>query len=133
MRSPLYEAGLFKDEIRELSRLAGLSTWDEPASPCLSSRIPYGEKVTMDKLRMIEEGEKALKKMGARHVRLRHHGTDLARLEVGPDEMKRFADPEFRKAVSDRLKKIGYAYVSLDLEGYRSGSLNEALGMRPGC
>ena len=95
MRSPLDEVGLTKEEIRELSRAAGLPTWDEPASACLSSRIPYHSEVTDEKLRMIERAEAALREMGFRVCRVRHHDT-LARLEIGPDEMARALEPEVR-------------------------------------
>jgi pyridinium-3,5-biscarboxylic acid mononucleotide sulfurtransferase len=130
VRSPLDEAGLTKDEIRELSRRAGLPTWDEPASACLSSRIPYFSEVTDEKLRMIESAEAVLRDMGFRICRVRHHDT-IARLELGPDEMARATDPATAAAIDQALRDIGYAHVTIDLRGYRLGSLNEALRLRP--
>ena len=130
VRSPLDEANLRKVEIRELSRLAGLPTWDEPASACLSSRIPYHSEVTDEKLRMIERAEQALRALGFRVCRVRHHN-ELARLEIGPGEMARALEPEVGTAIVRELKAIGYRYVSLDLQGYRTGSLNEGLLLRP--
>ncbi|MFN2446282.1 MAG: ATP-dependent sacrificial sulfur transferase LarE [Vicinamibacterales bacterium] len=128
--SPLDAANLTKDEIRLLSRQQGLPTWDEPASACLSSRIPYGSEVTDEKLRMIERAEAVLFDLGFRVCRVRHHDT-LARLELGPAEMMRALDPDVRAQIVRELKAIGYRYVSLDLQGYRLGSLNEALLLRP--
>ncbi len=130
VRSPLDEANLGKDEIRELSRRAGLPTWDEPASACLSSRIPYHAEVTDEKLRMIERAEEALRALGFRVCRVRHHD-ELARIEIGPDEMARALQPEVGAAMVRELKAIGYRWVSLDLQGYRTGSLNEGLRLRP--
>ena len=130
VRSPLDEANLRKVEIRELSRLAGLPTWDEPASACLSSRIPYHSEVTDEKLRMIERAEQALRALGFRVCRVRHHN-ELARLEIGPGEMARALEPEVGTAIVRELKAIRYRYVSLDLQGYRTGSLNEGLLLRP--
>jgi uncharacterized protein len=130
VRSPLDEAGLTKADVRELSRRYGLPTWDEPASACLSSRIPYHSDVTVEKLRMIEQAEDVLHSLGFRHCRVRHHG-DVARIELAPADMSRALDPERRDALVHDLKAIGYRYVSLDLEGYRTGSLNEVLRLRP--
>ena len=130
VRSPLEEANLGKDEIRELSRRAGLPTWDEPASACLSSRIPYHTEVTDAKLRTIERAEQALHALGFRVCRVRHHD-ELARIEIGRDEMARALEPEIGAAIVRELKAIGYHYVSLDLQGYRTGSLNEGLLLRP--
>jgi uncharacterized protein len=129
VRSPLDEVGLTKAEIRELSRLAGLPTWDEPASACLSSRIPYFSEVTDEKLRMIERAETALRELGFRVCRVRHHDT-IARLELGRDEMARAFDPEIAAAIDRELRAIGYAHVTVDLRGYRLGSLNDALRLR---
>jgi uncharacterized protein len=137
--SPLDTVGLTKAEIRDLSRRAGLPTWDEPASACLSSRIPYFTEVTDDRLRMIERAETALRDFGFRVLRVRHHvqpGADgvegaLARLEIGRDEMARAIEPEMAAAIDRALRGIGYAQVTLDLRGYRLGSLNEALRLRP--
>ncbi|MGH9385608.1 MAG: ATP-dependent sacrificial sulfur transferase LarE [Vicinamibacterales bacterium] len=130
VRSPLDEAGLTKIEIRELSRLQGIETWDEPASACLSSRIPYGHEVTDEKLRQIERAEAVLRDLGFRVFRVRHHD-DVARLEIARDEMTRALDPAVNASLVSALKEIGYQFVSLDLQGYRLGSLNEALRLRP--
>ena len=130
VRSPLDEVNLTKAAIRELSRRAGLPTWDEPASACLSSRIPYHSEVTDEKLRTIERAEDALRTLGFRIFRVRHHG-DLARLEIARSEMPRALDPDVAAAMVRALKDVGYKYVSLDLQGYRMGSLNEALFLRP--
>jgi pyridinium-3,5-biscarboxylic acid mononucleotide sulfurtransferase len=129
VRSPLDEVGLQKDEIRELSHRAGLPTWDEPASACLSSRIPYHSEVTDEKLRTIERAEQALRALGFRVFRVRHHDT-LARLEIARGEMARALDPEIADAIVRQLKAVGYRYVSLDLQGYRTGSLNEGIVLR---
>lgn len=126
VRAPLQEAGLTKAEIRALSRAAGLPTWDLPASPCLASRLVYGLEVTPRRLRQIEEAEarlKALTRWSA--LRVRHHG-DLARLEVGADDLSRLVDPELRRRVRDTLREVGFARTCLDLEGYRRGALNES-------
>jgi uncharacterized protein len=128
--SPLDAADLSKGEIRELSREAGLPTWDEPASACLSSRIPYHSDVTDEKLRMIERGEQALRALGFRVCRVRHHD-DLARVEIGRDELARAHDPAMAEQIVAQLKAVGYRYVTLDLQGYRTGSLNEGLLLRP--
>jgi uncharacterized protein len=130
VRSPLDEVDLGKDEIRELSRQAGLPTWDEPASACLSSRIPYHSEVTVEKLRMIEAAEDAVRALGFRVYRVRHHD-DVARIEIGRDEMARALDPEIGAAMVRALKALGYRYVTLDLQGYRTGSLNEGLLLQP--
>lgn len=128
--SPLDDAGLSKAEIRELSRLAGLPTWDEPASACLSSRIPYDSEVTPEKLRQIEVAEDALRRLGFRVCRVRHHDA-VARLELGRDEMARALDPEIGAAIVRELKAAGYQFVTLDLQGYRLGSFNEPLRLVP--
>ena len=130
VRSPLDEADLTKGEIRELARRAGLPTWDEPASACLSSRIPYFTEVTEEKLRMIERAETVLRDLGFRICRVRHHDT-IARLELGPDEMQRATDPGVGGTIDRELRAIGYAHVTIDLRGYRLGSLNDALRLRP--
>jgi uncharacterized protein len=127
--SPLDEADLSKSEIRELSRRAGVPIWDEPASACLSSRIPYHEIVTVEKLRSIEDAETALRGLGFRQCRVRHHG-DVARVELAPSEMARALDPEVREALVRELKAAGFRYIALDLQGYRTGSLNEGLPLR---
>ncbi len=130
VRSPLDEAGLTKADIRELSRVAGLPTWDEPASACLSSRIPYASEVTVDKLQMIERAEDAVRDLGFRVCRVRHHDS-LARIEVGVDELSRAFEPEIRDALVARLRALGYQHVTLDLRGYRLGSLNEGVRLQP--
>src|SRR5262245_48444638 len=130
VRSPLDEVDLGKEEIRALSRQAGLPTWNEPASACLSSRIPYHTEVTDEKLRTIERAEQALRAIGFRVFRVRHHD-ELARIEIARDEMTRALEPEVAAAIVRELKAAGYRYVSLDLQGYRTGSLNEALFLRP--
>ncbi|MBI2946517.1 MAG: ATP-dependent sacrificial sulfur transferase LarE [Verrucomicrobia bacterium] len=129
IRAPLREVGLTKPEIRELSAHLGLPTADKPQMACLSSRIPFGEPVTPEKLRMIEESERVLRDLGFYDVRVRHHELKagcLARIEVGPDELPKFLRDGARPKVASALKKIGYARVTLDLEGYRRGSLNTA-------
>jgi len=128
--SPLDDVDLSKAEIRELSRRAGLPTWDEPASACLSSRIPYQSEVTDEKLRTIERAEQALRALGFRVFRVRHH-EDVARIEIARDEMVRALEPEVAATIVRELKAVGYKYVSLDLQGYRTGSLNEGLLLRP--
>ena len=130
VRSPLDEVDLSKEEIRALSRQAGLPTWNEPASACLSSRIPYHTEVTDEKLRIIERAEQALRELGFRVFRVRHHD-DLARIEIARAEMPRALDPDVSAAIVRALKEAGYRYVSLDLQGYRTGSLNEGLFLRP--
>ena len=130
VRSPLDEVNLVKDEIRELSRRAGLPTWNEPASACLSSRIPYHTEVTDEKLRTIERAEQSLRSLGFRVCRVRHHD-ELARVEIGTDEMARALEPDVRADIVRELKTIGYRYVTIDLQGYRMGSLNEGLRLRP--
>ena len=130
VRSPLDEVDLRTDEIRELSRLAGLPTWDEPASACLSSRIPYHSEVTVAKLRTIEQAEEAIRALGFRVFRVRHHDA-IARIEVARDEMPRALEPEVAAAMVRALKAIGYQHVTLDLQGYRTGSLNEGLRLQP--
>jgi len=130
VRSPLDEADLTKADIRELSRRAGLPTWDEPASACLSSRIPYHSEVTTEKLRMIERAEAALRDLGFRVCRVRHHDT-LARIELGTNELHRALDPDVRERIVRELRAIGYQHVTIDLQGYRMGSLNEGVRLRP--
>jgi uncharacterized protein len=130
VRSPLDEADLTKDEIRRLSREAGLPTWDVPASACLSSRIPYGREVTVEKLRTIERAEDVLRNLGFRIFRVRHYD-DMARIELACDEMPRAAEPTVAAAIVRELRALGYAHVTLDLAGYRLGSLNDVLRLRP--
>ena len=130
VRSPLDEAELSKDDIRGLSHAAGLPTWDVPASACLSSRIPYGSEVTEQKLRMIEAAANVLREMGFRVFRVRHHET-LARLEIAKDEMPRALEPSVAERLTRELRALGYQHVTVDLQGYRLGSLNEVLRLRP--
>src|ERR1041384_7223543 len=129
VRSPLDEVNLTKPEIRTLSRQAGLPTWDEPASACLSSRIPYHHEVTNEKLRMVEQAEDALRALGFRVCRVRHHDT-LARLELGRDEIARALDEGMRDDILRALRAVGYRQVAVDLQGYRMGSLNEGIRLR---
>lgn len=124
--TPLLDVDLHKAEIRALSRQAGLPTWDRPASACLSSRVAYGIQVTPDILRRVEAAEAALRKLGFRQFRVRVHG-DLARIEIAPEEMPRAWAPETARAMTESLRQAGFAYVTLDLQGYRHGSMNETL------
>jgi uncharacterized protein len=131
VRAPLVEADLNKGEIRTLSRALDLNTWDHPASACLSSRIPYGMMVTVDKLDVIDRGEDALHKLGFRQVRVRHHG-DIVRIEISPDEMPRALQLDMAGEFNRIFKSLGFRYVTLDLEGYRQGALNEVLDLQSG-
>lgn len=124
--APLLDAHLTKSEIRALSQRAGLPTWDRPASACLASRVPYGTEVTPERLALIERGESALRELGFRQFRVRIHD-NLARVEISQDEMPRALSQEMAAAIAERLKSAGFAYVALDLQGYRQGSLNETL------
>jgi len=124
--APLLEARLSKVEVRWLSRRAGLPTWDRPASACLSSRLPYGIEVTPERLSLVEKGEAALRQLGFRQFRVRLHD-QLARIEIAPEELPRAMTAEMAREIAARLKAAGFLYVALDLEGYRQGSLNEAL------
>ena len=130
VRSPLDEADLTKQDIRALAREAGLHSWNEPASACLSSRIPYGHEVSNEVLRQIEQAENVVRELGFRVFRVRHHDA-VARLEIARAEMARALDPDVNARLVAGLKALGYQYVSLDLQGYRLGSLNEALRLRP--
>lgn len=127
VRSPLDEADLTKAEIRAFSQELGLPTWDKPAMACLSSRIPYGERVTREKLRQIDAAEQFVKSLGFRQCRVRHHDT-IARIELPKEDLARVFVEGHHEAIVRRLKELGYAYVALDLQGFRSGSLNETLG-----
>jgi uncharacterized protein len=127
--SPFLDAELSKAEIRALSRDAGLPTAELPSSACLSSRLPYGTEVTRERLRQVELGEEALRGLGFRQVRVRHHG-DLARVEIEPSELPRALDPEMARRISAAVRPLGFRWVSLDLDGYRTGSLNEVLAIR---
>ena len=125
VRSPLVEAGLTKDDIRQLSKLHGLSGWDKPASPCLSSRIAYGVPVTIKRLAQVEQGEDVLRYEGFTEFRVRVHG-DLVRIEISPAELERAMDVELTRRLTAAFKKLGFKYVTLDLEGFRSGAMNAA-------
>lgn len=126
VRAPCAEAGMTKADIRALSERFGLPTFDKPASPCLSSRVQYGEPITPAKLKQIERSEALLKSLGFRECRVRHHN-NLARIELPPDDMLRALDPEVRARIDAGLREFGYAYVTLDLRGFRSGSMNEVI------
>jgi uncharacterized protein len=129
VKAPLVEAGLTKAEIRELSRVAGLPTWDRPASACLSSRIPYGTPVTIENIKTVEKGEEDVKALGFRQFRVRFHD-ELVRIEIAKEELPRALTPEMAAQFTAIFKKLGFKYVALDLEGYRQGSLNEVLNLR---
>ena len=126
VRSPLMEAGLTKQDIRDLSKARGLPTWDKPSLACLASRFPYGHRITPEKLQQVGQAETFLRQQGFAQVRVRHHG-DTARIEVEPDDIPRFLDDDLRRRVVDRLRELGFIYVTIDLQGFRSGSMNEAL------
>lgn len=126
VKAPLVEAGLTKAEIRELSRQAGLPTWDRPAAACLSSRIPYGTPVTIQTIKTVETGEEEVKALGFRQFRVRFHG-EVVRLEIAREEMERALNLEMAAKFAAIFKKLGFKYVTLDLEGYRQGSMNEVL------
>ncbi len=130
VRSPLIEAGMGKNDVRELSRRAGLPTWDKPASPCLSSRIAYGLPVTIERLGTIDRGEAIMREMGFREFRVRHHD-DLVRLEIAPGEMPRALSPDMVNEFARRFRDLGFRYVTLDLHGYRTGAMNEVLKTEP--
>ena len=121
--TPLVDAGLTKADIRELARRAGLPVWDRPASACLSSRIAYGIEVTPERLATVEKGEEAVRALGFRHFRVRYH-EKLVRLEIAPEELARALTPEMARKFVEIFKPLGFTYVTLDLEGYRQGSLN---------
>ena len=127
VRSPLAECGFAKSELRALANHWQLPVSDKPATPCLSSRIAYGEKVTPERLAMIDRAERFLRERGFQPLRVRYHKGDVARIEVSTEELPKFADAEFRREVIEHLKSVGFKYVSLDLEGFRSGSLNVVL------
>jgi uncharacterized protein len=129
VKAPLVEAGLRKAEIRELSRLAGLPTWNRPAAACLSSRIPYGTPVTIENIKTVERGEEEIKALGFRQFRVRYHG-ELVRLEIAPDELANALTPAMASRFTAIFKALGFQYVTLDLEGYRQGSLNEVLNLK---
>lgn len=131
VKAPLVDAGLTKPEIRELSRRAGLPTWDRPAAACLSSRIPYGTPVTIQNIRTVEAGEEEIKALGFRQFRTRFHG-ELVRIEIAPEELARALNVEMARKLTAIFRRLGYRYVTLDLEGYRQGSLNEVLTVLEG-
>ncbi|NTV90309.1 MAG: ATP-dependent sacrificial sulfur transferase LarE [Clostridiales bacterium] len=124
--SPLRTVGLTKDEIRILSKELGLKSWDKPSFACLSSRFPYGEKITREKLTMVDKAEQLLLDIGFRQVRVRHHG-DVARIELAESDLERLIEPSVRQIVYEGFKKIGFAYTALDIKGYRTGSMNETM------
>ncbi len=126
VKAPLVDADLSKAEIRELSRRAGLETWDRPASACLSSRIPYGTPVTIENVKTVDRGEDAIRALGFRQFRVRFHG-DIVRIEIAPEELERAMTVEMARRFTEIFKKLGFHYVTLDLEGYRQGALNETL------
>lgn len=130
VRAPLQEAKFTKGEIRELSRQLGLPTWDKPSFACLSSRVPYGTAITPKSLGQIDKAERLLRDMGFKQVRVRHHGT-IARIEVEESELPTLVTPKVRKTVLERFKELGYLYVTVDIEGYRTGSMNAELGKTP--
>ena len=126
VRSPLAEVGLTKDEVRRLSRAAGLSAWEKPSSPCLASRIAYGVPVTIERLAKVEAGEEFLRQLGFREFRVRVHG-ELVRIEIAPNELERALDRGFADRAAASFAEIGFKYVTLDLKGFRSGAMNEVL------
>ena len=129
IRSPLLEAGLTKQDIRDLSRELGLPTWDKPSFACLASRFVYGEPITDEKLRMVDRAEQLLMDLGFRQYRVRIHG-NLARIELLPEDLQKAAEEEIRGIIASKLKEYGFSYVTLDLAGYRTGSMNEGLSPR---
>ena len=129
VRSPLLEAGLTKQDIRDLSKRMGLSTWDKPSYACLSSRFPYGKTITPEALHKVAHAEEFLRSLGFRQFRVRHHDT-VARIELEAGAFPKLLDPAIRERIVARLKEIGYAYVAVDLQGYRTGSMNEVLPER---
>lgn len=126
VRSPLLEAGLTKNEIRELSKQLGLPTWDKPATPCLSSRFPYGERITAEGLLRVNKAETFIKSFGIRELRVRSH-SNVARLEIHPEDFPKVMDTTAREKIVEFLKSLGYEHITLDLKGFRSGSANEVL------
>lgn len=126
--SPLQEAGLGKEEIRILSRKMDLPTWNKPAFACLASRFPYGQKITRDKLQVVDQAEQFLMDLGLRQVRVRHHG-EIARIEVSPEERSFFFDTDLMDKIYEKFKQLGFLYTALDLKGYRTGSMNETINV----
>ena len=127
VRSPLQEAGLYKEEIRELSKDMNLPTWNKPSFACLASRFVYGETITEEKLHMVDQAEQFLMDLGFHQFRVRIHGT-MARIEVPAEDILKIADNETRTKITEKFRTLGFSYVTLDLQGFRSGSMNEALG-----
>jgi uncharacterized protein len=127
VRSPLIEAGMTKDDVRALSKALGLSTWDKPSFACLSSRFPYGTGIIPEQLARVDQAETFLRDAGFRRFRVRFHDTNTARIEVGAPEMERLFDPSFRETLVTAFKQLGFIYVTLDLQGYRTGAMNEVL------
>lgn len=127
VRSPLLEAGMTKEDVRAVSKELGLPTWDKPSFACLSSRFPYGTGITTENLTKVDQAETYLRDAGFRRFRVRFHDEHTARIEVAPDDIPRFLDPAFREALVARLRELGFLYVTLDLKGYRTGSMNEVL------
>lgn len=132
VRSPLAECGFTKADVRRLAAEWGLPVWDKPASPCLSSRVAYGEEVTPERLGMIDRAEAALRGLGFGVVRVRYHRGDMARLELPSDQLHRLGDDRLRLQIAQLLRGVGFRFVTLDLEGFRSGSLNQLVHLEPG-
>ncbi len=126
VRHPLVEAGFHKEDIRYYSLKLGLPTWDKPASPCLASRFPYGTRLTVERLRQVAQSERLLRSLGFRELRVRYH-EEIARIEIPPEDFHRLLEPETRTSITQGLRRLGFRYVTLDLQGYRSGSLNEGI------
>ncbi len=127
IRSPLFEAGLTKDDVRALARELGIPNWDKPSFACLASRFPYGHGITKEQLRIVDEAESFLRDLGFRQFRFRHHDDRTARLEFGQQEFQRVFEPSLRRLLLERFTSLGYVYVTIDLKGYRTGSMNEVL------
>jgi uncharacterized protein len=127
VRSPLLEAGFTKSDVRSLARALGIPTWDKPSFACLSSRFPYGHGITKENLMKVDASETFMRDLGFRFFRVRHHDDKTARLEVGPQEINRLFDSSLREKIVSHFKSLGFAYVTLDLQGYRTGSMNEVL------
>jgi len=126
IHSPLMEAGLTKEEIRQLSKSRDLPSWDKPAMACLATRVPYGDRITKEKLSQIDEAEEFLRSLGYGNCRVRHHG-NMARIEVSPKRIERLMKPDQRRQITEHLRGLGFKYITVDMEGYRMGSLNEAI------
>ena len=127
VRSPLKELNFTKSEIRELSKVLGIPGWDKPSYACLATRIPYGERLDDTKLELVEKAEDYLMSLGFKELRVRVHETIIARIEVNPNDFKKIMRPDIRLEINQTLKQMGFAYVALDLQGYRSGSMDEKL------